>query len=119
MRRRTRGNNSTVKADDLPPPAKRAFRILTTDWAATMNSQQTASQVLDRHYLEARARILEIAAIFDRIDRAQGSTGEDPRDALLRQGIEILSDSAANRAEQVQKLFSREYNADWRDEMGV
>lgn len=84
-----------------------------------MNAIQTASQVLDRHYLEARARILEIAAILDRIDRADGSTSDDPRDALLRQGIEILSGSAENRAEQVQKLFSRAYSANWRDEMGV
>ena len=84
-----------------------------------MTAKRNASQVLDRHYLEARARILEIAAILDRIDRADGTTGEDPRADQLRQGIRILLDDDVDRAQRVQHLFSRKYSETWRKDMGV
>lgn len=84
-----------------------------------MNNSQSASDVLDRHFLETRARILEIAAILDRIDRAGGVAAEDRRAQQLQQGIQILLQSDDNRAEQVQRLFSRSYNNNWRQEMGV
>ena len=35
--------------------------------------------VLDQEYLVARAKILELAAILDRLDRADGAAAEDPR----------------------------------------
>ena len=84
-----------------------------------MNNSQSASDVLDRHFLETRARILEIAAILDRIDRAEGVVADDRRAQQLHQGIQILLQSDGNRAEQVQQLFSRSYNKNWRQEMGV
>ncbi|MEZ6086920.1 MAG: hypothetical protein R3C05_02580 [Pirellulaceae bacterium] len=84
-----------------------------------MNTTQSASDVLDRHFLETRARILEIAAILDRIDRAGGIEGDDRRMQQLYQGIQILLQSDDNRAEQVQRLFSRPYSTNWRQEMGV
>ena len=38
-----------------------------------------AAELLDRHYLEVRARLLEIAATLDRIERGEGATEEDAR----------------------------------------
>ena len=84
-----------------------------------MTSTQNASQVLERHFLESRAKILELAAVLDRIDRARGTTGDDPRADQLRHGIELLLASDSNRAEQVQQLFSRTYRESWRSEMGI
>lgn len=82
-----------------------------------MTSPQTGPQVLDRHYLEVRAKILEIAACLDRMDRADddGAVAGDPRLAQLQAGIEILSSSGFDRAERVQLLFSDAYEPKWRN----
>jgi len=81
-----------------------------------MSAPQTARTVLDRHYLEIRARILEVAACLDRIDRADadGSIAADPRMDLLRKGIDILATEGVDRAERIQILFSDPYDPDWK-----
>jgi hypothetical protein len=76
-----------------------------------------ANPFLDRHYLDVRARILDIAATLDRIDRAEpdaGASTPDPRLVQLRRGLEILLQDQPDRASQVQQLFSLEYDAQWR-----
>ena len=81
-----------------------------------MTTPQTARQVLDRHYLEIRSKILDLAACLDRLDRAapDGSIAGDARTAKLRAGIEILlSEANTKRAEQVQMLFSDVYEEGW------
>ena len=70
----------------------------------------TAAAALDAFYLDARSRILDLAATLDRIDRGGGTT--DPRLAKLKAGIErLLGDG--DRAEAVQKLFSLDYDPGW------
>ena len=80
----------------------------------------TSQQTLDQFYLEARARILEVAATLDRIDRGSSAPVDDPRLGLLRQAIHVLNQSTArsttDRAEQLQLLFSRRYDAQWLSE---
>ena len=80
-----------------------------------MTSAQTAADVLDRHYLELRCEILNLAAALDRIERADGyaAVAGDPRLARLAKGLEILGTSGADRAERVQLLFSDEYQPGW------
>lgn len=80
-----------------------------------MSSPQTARQILDRHYLEIRSKILDLAASLDRVDRAPDTAAvqDDPRMAKLRSGIEILLEPATNRAAAVQMLFSDAYVANW------
>lgn len=80
-----------------------------------MPSIQTAEQILDRHYLEIRCGILDIAAALDRVDRAQGASqvAEDTRRQKLQQGLEILLSSGTDRAERVQLLFSDDYQPGW------
>jgi hypothetical protein len=73
-----------------------------------------APEVLDREFLEIRARLLQIAASLDRLDRAKGSVASDPRLQTIRQALAILADSRADRAENIQLLFSRPYAADWK-----
>jgi len=84
--------------------------------------------VLDECYLPARAKLLELAAMLDRIDRASetatdGSAGTDGDQRLrqLQRAIELLLDrpEAADRAAQIQHLFSRPYDENWQQEFGL
>jgi hypothetical protein len=86
-----------------------------------MPKPRDAIEVLDRDFLEARCKILEIAAILDRIDRAPARHGEHPdvRLGQLRQGVEALLVPEPGRAETIQHIFSLEYDQDWRRKMNV
>ena len=94
-----------------------------------MSSTVLSPPHLDREFLPTRAKILEIAAALDRIERATFfDTGErtednqadrknlagDPRWKQLQAGIQLLLTGQAQRAEQVQLLFSRPYDEQWR-----
>jgi hypothetical protein len=74
-----------------------------------------AAQALDRHFLEARSKLLDLAAILDRIGRGQGAAGVDNDHRLdkLRQALEVLHDKSGGRAERIQQIFSLEYEAGW------
>jgi hypothetical protein len=74
-----------------------------------------AAKSLDAFYLEARARLLDLAAILDRIDRGDGAApvNTDARAVRLREGLQLLMQATPGRAEAVQRLFSLEYDADW------
>ena len=80
------------------------------------SGEMNALQVLDREFLEVRAKILEIAASLDRMDRAEGDVSRDPNRQLLVRGIELLLSNQPDRAERFQRLFSRDYNDDWQIE---
>ena len=75
-----------------------------------------AAQALDRYFLEARHKLLDLAAILDRIGRGQGAAGvdNDPRLDKIRQALEVLHDKSGGRAERVQQIFSLEYEAGWK-----
>ena len=57
-----------------------------------MLNTRDAMQVLDHDFLETRAKLLEVAAILDRIDRAPARHGEHPdvRMYQLRRAVEAL-----------------------------
>lgn len=74
---------------------------------------------LEREFLPTRAKILEIASALDRIQRAGGDLEGDLRLQRLREGIRLLLEDEPERAEQVQLLFSRPYDPDWRQQLGV
>lgn len=84
-----------------------------------MPASLPAAAVLDREYLEIRARLLELAASFDRLDRGDGDVSNDPRTERIRQGLNILLRDEPGRAEAIQLLFSREYEPGWRKTFGV
>ena len=78
-----------------------------------------APDILDREFLGIRARLLEVAASLDRIDRGEGRTSDDPRLKLIRQALDVLLSPAGDRAEQVQLLFSRPYDDDWQQKFDI
>lgn len=81
----------------------------------------TRQQVVDGYFMEHRARVLDIAAFLDRVERAaptaQGApaapnapgasaTPDDFRMAAFRSALAILSDGKPERARRVLELFS-------------
>lgn len=74
-----------------------------------------APEVLNREFLEVRAKLLQIAATLDRIDRASGSVEGDPRLDQIHEALEILLGRDKDRAEQIQVIFSLPYDDTWQD----
>lgn len=72
----------------------------------------SGSAALDRHYLEARCLMLDLAAILDRIDRGGGMSG-DPRLKQFAQALEVLQGDGPGRAEKIQQIFSDQYDSTW------
>jgi hypothetical protein len=60
-----------------------------------------AAEVLNREFLEVRARLLELAAAFDRMERASGNVAGDPRMEKIQQALLLLQESGSGRAEEV------------------
>ena len=79
----------------------------------------TAAQVLDREFLEIRAKILQLAASFDRLDRASGGVADDTRVRQLREAMDIVRGETQERAEQVQMLFSDPYDDNWQKAFAI
>lgn len=78
-----------------------------------MTTPMPAAAVLEREYLELRAKILQLAASLDRLDRGAGHVADDPRLQKIQAGIDILKESESGRAERLQLLFSRPYDPQW------
>ena len=62
--------------------------------------------VVDRYFLEHRAKVIDIAAFLDRIDRAQGEGADDFRRTALEACCAILTDGKPDRARRVLELLS-------------
>lgn len=67
--------------------------------ASTPDITMTRQQLLDLYFMDARAKLIDLAAFFDRVDRGEGEA--DFRLAALKQAISELSRSEAGRAERV------------------
>jgi hypothetical protein len=74
-----------------------------------------AAKALDAWFLDARSRILDVAATLDRIGRGAGanSLDADPRLVKIRQALEVLLDPSGGRAERIQQIFSLDYDPIW------
>ena len=70
-------------------------------------SPQTREQVINMYFLEHRAKLLDVAAFLDRIDRAQpGTASSDFRETAIKQAIGVLIDGQPQRAQRVLQLLS-------------
>jgi len=69
----------------------------------------TSAETLDREFLGTRARLIQIAAVLDRIDRAEGAEQVDQSERMtqIREAIEVLGVTATDdRAARIQMIFS-------------
>jgi hypothetical protein len=74
-----------------------------------------SNQILDREFLVIRAKLLEVGAALDRLERAEGDVSNDHRLQLIRDAIELVASDGPHRAERIQLLFSREYDEAWQE----
>jgi hypothetical protein len=82
-----------------------------------MSNRRSQADVLNRDFLETRSKILELAAALDRLDRAprEAASAPEARVAQMRQALEALLEPGPGRAETVQRIFSLEYDPQWRE----
>ena len=75
-----------------------------------------AAKALDQFFLDDRARLLDLAAILDRVGRGADAAkaAADPRMARIREALEVLKDQSGGQAERIQQIFSLDYDAKWK-----
>ncbi len=64
----------------------------------------TRQQVLDLYFMDARSKLIDLAAFIDRIDRASGK--DDFRMKAFRDALKNLSSGSGEKAKQVLLAFS-------------
>ncbi|MFM7112727.1 MAG: hypothetical protein ACKO26_16435 [Planctomycetota bacterium] len=74
-------------------------------------SPMPAAKVLEQSFLEIRCRLLDLAALLDRVERGGGASN-DTRMKQVMEGLSILA-GKHDRAEKIQELFSLPYDASW------
>ena len=73
----------------------------------------TQREVIDAYFLEHRAKIIDIAAYLDRLDRADPeSEGSDFRKSVFLDALAILTDGESHRAQRVLNLLSDHTDAE-------
>jgi hypothetical protein len=80
-----------------------------------MAKVRSSMEVFDQEFLPIRAKLLEVAASLDRLDRASGSRTSDSRMAQVHAAIQVLLRPVNDRAETIQLIFSRPFEDDWWD----
>ena len=75
-----------------------------------------APAALEAYFLEARCKLLDLAAILDRVERGPDAArvANDPRLIRIRQALQLLAKEGGTRAEDVQKHFSLDYDPNWK-----
>ena len=73
-----------------------------------MKPPKTAPELVDQFYLHMRSALIETAAAFDRIQKAEAaeSVWHDPRLTELRQASEIIAGDEPERTRRILELLS-------------
>ena len=68
----------------------------------------TTAAITDAYFLEHRAKLLDLAAFLDRLDRAVDADTATPdyRIAAFRAAIDVLQSNSSARAKRVLEVFS-------------
>ncbi len=82
-------------------------------------AERSAEKIIADEFMIARAKIVELAATLDRIERARGETADSKPMQLLLQGMHILCDDEFDKAKRVQLLMSRQYDPQWQLRMSI
>lgn len=64
----------------------------------------TRQQVLDLYFMDARCKLIDLAAFLDRVERGSGT--DDFRLAAFQAALKELEEPGMNRAERVLLAFS-------------
>jgi hypothetical protein len=80
-----------------------------------MQKTRNTNEVFDQEFLPIRAKLLEVAAALDRLDRANESLTSESRRMQIHAAIQVLLRPEDDRAEQIQLIFSRPYEDGWRE----
>lgn len=74
-----------------------------------------ATRALEQYFLEARSKLLDLAAFLDRVSRGENAAAvdADPRAGKIDQALEVLLSDQFNKAERIQQIFSQEYDPNW------
>ena len=72
---------------------------------ASGSTPMSRSQIVDAYFMEHRARLLDVAAFLDRVDRA-GTGTDDFRMKSYRAALAILADGQGERARRILELLS-------------
>lgn len=72
----------------------------------SQTSPLTKSEIIDRYFLEHRAKLLDIAAFLDRVDRASGDEHTDFRIKALLDCAKELHLNEVGRTERMLLLLS-------------
>ena len=72
--------------------------------AGAIFNLMTRQQVLDLYFMDARSKLIDLAAFMDRVERAQGQ--EDFRMAAFRSVLASLEQKQTERAKQVLLAFT-------------
>lgn len=68
---------------------------------------QTREQVINMYFMEHRAKLLDVAAFLDRVDRAQpGASSTDFREVALKSAVAVLLDGQPHRTQRILELLS-------------
>lgn len=67
-------------------------------------STPTRQEIADLHFMDARAKLLDLAAFLDRVDRSAGS--DDHRIRGLRLALKFLTEGNKNRVEEILNQWS-------------
>ena len=89
-------------AQDFPAPSSSAIFAPSMDTAS--NQPMTRQQVLDLYFIDARHKLVDIAAFLDRVERAPGQA--DFRWEAFHQALQTLIPSGTSHAEKALLSFS-------------
>ncbi len=65
------------------------------------------ADIVNQYFLEHRARLLDVAAFLDRLDRASGGVRPDDfRMAAFKKALAVLADGQGERARRILTLLS-------------
>ena len=84
-----------------------------------MTKVRSSTDVFEQEFLSIRAKLLEVAASLDRLDRASGSLTSESRLKQIQAAINVLLRPQDDRAEQIQLIFSRPFEDDWRVKLRI
>jgi hypothetical protein len=85
-------------------PTLKGFAPMSESNPLAKTAPRTRQQVADLHFMDARYKLLDLAAFLDRLERASGP--EDHRVLGLRKALPLLLEGGPDRVARILHLWS-------------